>query len=177
MQLTVAGLDAAPIRFKHLWGRYVTGFRPWHHCIACFQSRKEAAITPEMQDGTHPLRDDLQLFYLCGVGQPDSRRAGPAFNRKHTNVHLAVTPRQGSVAAIGSVYGVTFTITDAEMIPIQPLPEGFRGLPDKHWKCKNFQFGYQMFAADQVGEAARPTVITAVRAPSPLGLIDKTPNR
>src|SRR5271163_2171721 len=39
MLLTVSGLDAAPIRFRHLWGRYVLGFRPWKHCIGCFESK------------------------------------------------------------------------------------------------------------------------------------------
>ena len=104
-----------------------------------------------MTDGIYPLRSDLSdLFYLCGVGQPDTLRDGEAWNRKHTNVHLAVTPRKGSVASIGSVYGVTFTITNAEAIPIQPRPIGFKGLPDEHSQCKNFQFGYQVFDVNEV---------------------------
>jgi len=117
----------------------------------------------DQENGEYPLSDTHGLFYLCGVGQPDSVRRGKDFAQKMTNVHLAVRPRQGSVAAIGSVYGVTFTIKDAQAIPIQPLPDGFRGLPEKHSKCKNFQFGYQMFHTDIVGHGAPREVVYALR--------------
>lgn len=136
MLLTVSGLNAAPIRFKHLWGRYVLGFKPWNHCLACFETKIASPVTPQMKDGEYPLSDDHGLFYLCGVGQPDSVRRGKELARKVTNVHLAVRPRRGSVAAIGSVYGVTFTIQDAQVIPIDPLPDGFQNLPQKHSRCK-----------------------------------------
>jgi hypothetical protein len=164
MQLIVSGLDGAQPTFRHLWGRYIVGFRPWKHCIACFESKVESAIKPGMADGTYPLRDDLDLFYLCAVGQPETKKAGEDFKRKFTNVHLAVRPRRGSVAAIGSVYGATFVIKDAEAIPIQQLrPEEFPHLPEKHLRCKNFQFGYQTFAADLVGAAAPKEVVRKLR--------------
>jgi hypothetical protein len=163
MLLTVSGLDAAPIRFKHLWGRYVLGFKPWNHCLACFETKIANPITPQMRDGEYPLSNDHGLFYLCGVGQADSVRRGKELARKVTNVHLAVRPRCGSVAAIGSVYGVTFTIKDAQTIPIEPLPDGFQDLPQRHSRCKNFQFGYQMFQTDAVGDRAPHEVIRALR--------------
>jgi hypothetical protein len=159
MQLIVTGLNGAKPRFKHLWGRYVLGFRPWKHCIGCFESKVAPPITPTMMDGAYDLDDRYDLFYLCGVGQPDSKRAEQHLLRRATNVHLAVRPLKGSVAAAGSVYGVTFTLKDAAAIPIQPLPEGFRGLPKAHYRCKNFQFGYQMFDAPEVGEKASRDVI------------------
>lgn len=119
-----------------------------------------------MIDGDYELQD--RLFYLCGVGQLDSKRLGPAFNQKLTNVHLAVRPREGSVASIGSVYGVTFTIKDAQAIPIQPLAEGFGGLVPKYYRCKNFQFGYQTFDVETVGSAAEAQgVITRLRSELP----------
>jgi hypothetical protein len=71
--------------------------------------------------------------------------------------------RCGSVAAIGSVYGVTFTIKDARAIPIEPLPDGFQNLPQRHSRCKNFQFGYQMFQTEAVGDRAPHEVIYALR--------------
>ena len=46
---------------------------------------------------------------------------------------------------MGSVYGVTFTIKDAQAIPIRPLRDGFENLDEAHTRCKNFQFGYQEF--------------------------------
>lgn len=157
MQLIVSGLNTAKPRFKHLWGCYVLGFRPWKHCIGCFESKVASAISPTMKDGVYDLEDSYELFYLCGVGQPDSKRAPQHLLRRATNVHLAVRP--GSIAAVGSVYGVSFTLKDAQAIPIQPLPEGFHGLPDAHYRCKNFQFGYQMFDVSEVGEKASREVI------------------
>jgi hypothetical protein len=149
MRLIVSGLENAPVKFKHLWGRYPYGFKPWNHCIQCFVSRAATEIHPEMKDGAIDLKD--HLFYLCGVGQ---ERSHPDFAQKVTNVHLAVRPRKGSVASMGSVYGVTFTIEEAQAIPIQPLPDGFRGLKPVHTRCKNFQFGHQMFADDASGATA-----------------------
>lgn len=123
MKLTTTGLDDAPIRFKHLWGRYVNGFRPWKHCIQCLVSNTAKDVFPDMLDGSVELQD--RLFYLCGVGQVHSghfEKRHPELSRRMTNVHLAVRPRKGSVAAIGSAYGVTFVIQDAQSIPIETLP-------------------------------------------------------
>jgi hypothetical protein len=117
--------------FKHLWGRYIIGFKPWTHCIGCFVKKEAKGILPNMTDGEYALDDSYELFYLCGVGWSD---------RRNTNVHLAVRPRPGSIASAGSVYGVQFTITDAQAILIQDLPRGWKGLPDPHSQCKNFQF-------------------------------------
>jgi hypothetical protein len=163
MLLTVSGLDAAPVRFLHLWGRYVLGFKPWEHCMRCFEGKEANAIRPSMKDGEYELSDDHRFLYLCGVGQRDSKRGRSDLAQRITNVHLAVRPRVGSVAAIGSVYGVSFIIRDAQAIPIEPLPEGFQGLPSKHYRCKNFQFGYQMFDVDAVGEGAARDVVHQLR--------------
>lgn len=151
MKLTTTGLDDAPIRFKHLWGRYVNGFRPWKHCIQCLVSNTAKDVFPDMLDGSVELQD--RLFYLCGVGQVHSEhfeKRHPELSRRMTNVHLAVRPRKGSVAAIGSAYGVTFVIQDAQSIPIETLPYPFQGLSEEHSRCKNFQFGYQMFEVGEV---------------------------
>jgi hypothetical protein len=51
-----------------------------------------------MNNGSIELRD--HLFYLCGVGRSLSKTANPELARSTTNVHLAVRPRKGSVAAI-----------------------------------------------------------------------------
>src|ERR1700722_10485856 len=76
----VSGLNDAQPKFKHLWGRYIHGFKPQKHCLKCFKSKIAYEITPQMKDGPYDLKDDLcDFFYLCGVGQPDSRRAGYDF--------------------------------------------------------------------------------------------------
>jgi len=98
-----------------------------------------------MKDGAYPLGDGGDLFYLCGVGQKDTAKTEEEWLQRHTNVHLAVRPKIGSVATIASKYGVVFTITDAEEIPIEALPEKFAELDEEHFRCKNFQFGYQVF--------------------------------
>ena len=113
MRLIVTGLNDAVVPFKHLWGRYVLGFRPWKHCIQCFESNIAPEVTPNMKDGTYDLGDRSDLFYLCGVGQPDLKRAELHLLRRATNVHLAVRPLKGSVAAVGSVYGATFILKGA----------------------------------------------------------------
>jgi hypothetical protein len=162
MRLTVSGLDAASLRFKHLWGRYVHGFRPWTHCISCFACSKAADILPTMKDGSYELQD--KLFYLCGVGQDVSERLHPLLARRFTNVHLAVFPRVGSVASVGSVYGITFTIRDAQAIPIEPLTANdFPALEKSHYRCKNFQFGYQMFDVDPATLLETKVVVSRMR--------------
>jgi hypothetical protein len=150
MQLIVSGLPAVTEanRFRALFGRYVYGFNQWDHCDRCFEARQERKINPTMDNGTVALKDEL--FYLCGVGRDLSLKVHPQFARKSTNVHLAVRPRKGSIAAIGSVYGASFVIEDAEAITIRPLPDGFQGLPKKYSRCKMFQFAYQMFDVNEV---------------------------
>ncbi|WP_263381619.1 hypothetical protein [Granulicella arctica] len=164
MKLVVSGLDNTrdPLRFRHLWGRYVLGVKPWKHCLEGLKTEVAKDVLPDMKDGEYELED--RLFYLCGVGHAESKARGLTLNRKVTNVHLAVRPREGSVASIGSVYGVTFTIKGAHAIPIEPLPKDFGGLPPEHYRCKNFQFGYQTFDVETVGDAAEPKgVITRLR--------------
>jgi hypothetical protein len=161
MELTVAGLDESAPAFKHLWGRYILGVKPWTHCLHCLVTKDEKQVRPGMRSDTYQLRDDLDLFYLCGVGKTNPKDPNDPWALRRTNVHMAVMPRKGSVAAIGSVYGATFTIKDAEAIPIQPLPEGFLGLHKDHYRCKNFQFAYQVF--DVPDEACWPKAKEEIR--------------
>jgi hypothetical protein len=160
MLLQVDGLDRAQTRFRHLWGSYVLGFKPALHCRKSFWMHDEANVRPGMKDGEYELDDSHAFFYLCSVGIRE---------RHHTNVHLAVTPRIGSVAAVGSIYGVRFTIQNAQSIPINhPLlletpPQGLEKLTRDHIRCKNFQFGCQVFDVDEVGDAALGIVVTKLR--------------
>lgn len=165
MHLQVDGLDLAETRFRHLWGRYIIGFKPATHCLKSFVTRDEVQVRPHMIDGGYELDNSHELFYLCGVG----------FRERHnTNVHLAVRPRAGSVAAIGSVYGVRFTIRDAQAIPIKhPLllaspPRGLERLREEHLRCKNFQFGCQMFDVDAVGDLVKGVVVRTLRDGAPV---------
>ena len=72
MTLIVRGMNhGKKTQFKHLWGRYVLGFKPWTHCMKCFVTRQAKGILPTMVDGEYPLDDSFELFYLCGVGWKD----------------------------------------------------------------------------------------------------------
>jgi hypothetical protein len=157
MRLIVSGLPPLtdPNHFHALFGRYVYGYNPWTHCDDCFVKRQEPQINPKMENGSFELHDDL--FYLCGVGRSLSEKVHPDFARKSTNVHLAVRPRKGSVAAVGSVYGATFVIEGAEVIPIQAPERKFSALEaldeprrTEHFRCKMFHFAYQMFEVDDI---------------------------
>jgi hypothetical protein len=169
MKLIVSGLDKAPadLRFKHLWAYYVIGFKPWKHCDSCLNHTKAMEVGPDMKDGEYQLKDQ-PFLYLCGVGQLDTKsRKAAGLNRGKTNVHLAVRPRLGSVASIGSVYGVTFTIHDAQAIPIEPLAVDFQGLDEKHYRCKNFQFGYQTFNVGEVSTSMPHDIVHQLRSDPP----------
>jgi hypothetical protein len=157
MRLIVSELPPLtdPNHFHALFGRYVYGYKPWTHCDSCFVKRQETQINPKMKNGAIQLKD--HLFYLCGVGRSLSKRVHPQLARNSTNVHLAVRPRKGSIAAIGSVYGATFTIEDAEAIPIKAPAREFPALltlsePQRteHSRCKMFHFAYQMFDVDEL---------------------------
>ncbi|RZU41091.1 hypothetical protein BDD14_2586 [Edaphobacter modestus] len=165
MRLIVDGLDSTIPRFRHLWGHHIVGFRPYTHCRRCFVGRDERNVRPTMADGEYELDGRGEIFYLCGVG----------FKERHnTNVHLAVRPQIGSIAAIGSAYGVRFTIRDAQAIPIKhPMflespPRGLEGLKENHLRCKNFQFGCQMFEVDEVGDTVKGVVVRTLRDGAPV---------
>lgn len=125
----------------------------------------EGQVRPDMLDNEYSLDETYELFYLCGVGFKD---------RRNTNVHLAVRPKLGSVAAAGSVYGVCFTIQNAQAIQIKHpglLPSPPRGLAElvpEHVCCKNFQFGCQMFEVDEVGHSVEGLVIRTLRDGTPV---------
>ncbi len=165
MRMIVSGLNKCQEKrsFKALFGRYVFGFNPWTHCDYCLESRIARKITPKMEDGEYILGN--HLFYLCGVGQTISNKSDQENWPRQTNVHLAVRPREGSFAAVGSVYGVTFVIENAQAIPIVRrevvLASDSEPAPADHLNCKMFQFGYQLFEA--------PPINFTVDEPQPKG--------
>jgi len=100
-----------------------------------------------MQDGDYTLKTDSPYFYLFAMGRVP---------KHETNVHLAVRPQTGSVASIGSVYGVTFTIRDAFALRVDRLPDGWMGLGRDYTRCRNFQFGVQQFGYRPMGSPPHP---------------------
>ncbi len=137
MRLEVRGLENARESFVFLWGKYVKGFDSSKHCAECRLGDTKSPVNPKRRDGDdYKRRNDFPYFYLFGMGRGD---------RSRSNLHFAVEPRPGSVASIGSIYGVSFTIYDAFAPRIDRLPKGWMGLDDDFTTCRNFQFGVQMF--------------------------------
>lgn len=148
MKLAVTGMQDARDKYLYPWGFYVRGFKPWHHCFACFYGTQEKVIHKSMQDGTYDLPEPTSYFYLCGVA------SGPRRERRFKNLHLAVRPNRGSVATAQSVYGAVFTIYDAEEIVIQDPIRDHPDLDESYAHCKNFRFAAQMYDAPQLGPGA-----------------------
>jgi hypothetical protein len=157
MHLTVMGAMLSKEKYLSIWGFYVRGFKPWHHCLACFYGTKELAIHKDMDDGLYQLPEATSYFYLCGVA------AGPRSKRGERNVHLAVRPKAGSVAQVKSVYGSVFTIYGAEEIQIQGPMENLPHLDELYTTCKNFRFAAQMYEAPCFGPEARGKLIRTPR--------------
>jgi hypothetical protein len=157
MELTVVGTKQATGQYLHLWGFYVRGFKPWHHCFACFFGTQEKLIHKQMQDASVLLPEPTSYFYLCGVA------SGSRALRGRRNLHLAVRPKQGSTATIRSFYGPIFTVRDAEEIVIQDPIESMPELDESYTRCKNFRFAAQMYEATSFGPAAPRTPIRTPR--------------
>jgi hypothetical protein len=157
MQLTVSGTHQATGKYLHLWGFYVRGFKPWHHCFACFYGTQEKEIHKEMNDGAVDLPEATSFFYLCGVA------SGPIKKRGERNLHLAIAPKRGSVATVQSVYGPIFTIYDGEEIEIQDPIQNLPHLDKSYTTCKNFRFAAQMYEANGLGPDAPRKLIRTPR--------------
>lgn len=146
MQLEVHGMERATGKFVQLWGKYVVNFKSSTHCQDCLIGQPEKRIGKTMPDGEMMLDQPMHYFYLFGMGRAP---------RRETNVHLAVRPLAGSVASVGSVYGVTFTIYDAQAIRVDRLQDGWGGLAPEYTQCRNFQFGAQMYGMKETEVASK----------------------
>jgi len=150
-------MQQATGKYVYLWGFYVRGFKPWHHCFKCFYGTHEKLIHKEMLDGSYNLPEPTGYFYLCGVA------SGSRAELWKNNLHLAVRPRPGSTAVVESVYGPVFTIRDAEEIVIQDPIQHLPNLDNSYTRCKNFRFAAQMYEATSFGPEARGKVIRTPR--------------
>ena len=136
MKLEIEGLALNAHRFSSVWGRYVTGFSDTNHCQASLKGIPENELANRNKDEPLNLRTEFKYFYPCALGKPRS---------SESNVHLVVTPRPEAVASVGSLYGVTFKISDALAVRINGLPKGWRKLGDEFTQCPNFQFAVQTY--------------------------------
>lgn len=132
--------------FGLLWAYYVRGFKPADHCQKCLLGDRAANFHSRNASSGIAVRldrmDAFPYLYICGVAK------GPATDRKVNNLHFPLQYQPGSSAKVMSYNGYQFTAENAVQIPIPELPEGWRGLPLKHSRCKNFRFGVEYFGAD-----------------------------
>ena len=157
MQLHVSGITQSTTRYRFLWGFYVRGFKPWHHCQHCLRGSLAEGIIPSIQDGVIELPEQMDFFYLHGTA------AGPVTSRRELNLHLAVRPKQGAVASVRPKGGALFTIYDAEAIEIQPPLLDLAHLGPNWMNCKNLRFAAQVYDAPLLGPTAPRTPIRRIR--------------
>jgi hypothetical protein len=157
MQLHVSGITDQTIRYRFLWGFYVTGFKPWVHCQPCFRGTRAPGIFPTMANDRVDLPKRSDFFYLHGFAP------GPKKLRGASNLHLAVQSKTGSVASCQSAFGPIFTIYDAEEILIQEPLSDAPHLGVEWTRCKNFRFGAQMYTAPVLGPDASRIPSLALR--------------
>ena len=146
-------MASATGQYDFLWGFYVRGFKPWHHCFKCLYGTHEKAINRDMKDGVVLLPEPTGYFYLCGVA------SGKRSERGKNNLHLAVRPKARASATVKSVYGPTFTVVGGEEVVIQEPFSITEDLPEGYARCKNFRFAAQVYPASRLGPGADHEII------------------
>lgn len=122
---------------SYWWLKYVRGFDARKHCIRCLVGVKSLRVGRRMPHGVLIPLDEASApyLYLCG-----------GFSTWEKNLHVAMAPDpEGEFSAVAS-NGAVVTFRGLRRLPIPPLPAGFRGLPLSFTTCRNFQFGYSVFA-------------------------------
>lgn len=155
--------DAIVMRFTHptlppgrvegfalLWAFYVNGFIPEKHCQFCFKGLRAPNFhSRNAASGVDIVLDRLDVspvVYICGVAM------GPQDQRRHRNLHLPVRYTPGATASVTTYNGYRVEVRNATALEIPPVPDGWRGLPLRHTRCKNFQFGLAHFGTGAVDE-------------------------
>jgi hypothetical protein len=140
--------------FSYAWFRTVTGFNPEKHCAACFVGERDPRITkriatrtqieiscpghsePPKMGGAGSQMTQQPYFYLC---------AGARLYDQ--NLHVAWIYEPGESFTAKTFNGFTISVTNAARVTIQPLPADHpaRALGDRFTRCRNFQFGVQIY--------------------------------
>jgi hypothetical protein len=129
--------------FMYFWGKYVNDFNIKVHCAKCLIGHYSNFIKKETDLFEFELNEfPFKYFYICGVSKP---------YRWHENFHLALKESKGKNLYVKE-NGIEAWIEDAERIEIQKLdyPEEYSSQKPFH-TCRNWQFGYQMFALNNQG--------------------------
>jgi len=129
--------------FSLIGAFYVKGFLPEKHCQFCFQGLRAPNFhSRNAASGLDIVLDRLDVsdvIYVCGVAM------GPENQRRYRNLHLPVRYELGATATATTYNGYEVELRNATALPIPPVPDGYNGLPTRHTRCKNFQFGLAYF--------------------------------
>jgi hypothetical protein len=137
--------------YRYLWLKSVQDFNPSVHCARCLVGTY-AKLLPFRADRKIPAgleaAADLDptvapYFYLCGVT-----------SRYAENLHIAFAPEPDSTIRYEDAH-IRVVITGARQVPILPLPQAVidaQRLTKPFASCRNYQFGWQMFAAQDTTE-------------------------
>lgn len=85
--------------------------------------------------------DVSPVVYIYGVAK------GPEDQRRHRNLHLPVRDTPGAIASATTYNGYSIELRNATILEVPAVPDGWRGLPLRHTRCKNFRFGLAHFGA------------------------------
>ena len=135
IKLTVFGDQPRLSGFKFWWLKSVVSYRMDVHCARCLVGKYERRVSKDMLLN-HPVELIGDLVYLCGVSP-----------RWSTNFHAAVALEPGSRIELPTYNGLTVRFDNGRLIPIEPLEEGWNGLPREFTTCRNYQFAVQMKGA------------------------------
>lgn len=137
MHMTLLGPSPRLHGFKYWWMKDVVDYDLSVHCARCLRGRYDTRIRKDMHTNDRLLlRTDL--VYLCGVSVRGWAQ----------NFHAAARAAPGKSFTVPTFNGFEVRFENAERIEIEPLPNGWSGLPKAFTTCRNFQFAVQMSGAN-----------------------------
>jgi hypothetical protein len=135
LKVTVLGPGETLSGFRYWWLKSVQDYDLSVHCARCLRGPYDRRIGRAMLlNQPVELRGDL--VYLCGVSP-----------RWSTNFHAAAERVPGETFDVPTYNGLTVRFENGRQIPIEPLPDGYRGMDKTFTTCRNWQFAVQMSEA------------------------------
>ena len=126
---------------KYFWLKYVNGFNPAEHCAKSMLGKHSRRVWGEAPLNTPILLDELKsgydFIYLCGVAEPF---------RWSNNLHMPIRPKPGAKATIYAYTGMRCVITNAEVVDIPRVEDGYAGFDLEFTTCRNWRFGVQNYS-------------------------------
>jgi hypothetical protein len=132
--VSIEGSQSNLSGFQYWWLKSVRDYRLDVHCARCLVGPYDRRINKAM-----PLNQPVELHgdlvCLCG---------GAAGQRWVHHFHAAAKLEVGTQFSVPTYNGLTVHFHNAQMIPIEPLPESWNGLNKAFTTCRNYQFAVQM---------------------------------